>query len=106
MEGFEYIRSKSNIEGININALENLLEKNEYNQYSIKKILNGSIVIFDTNKGKICMVNCVKNYYDILKDYDCADIQRELFNEYKDYTCEKCHKQAINLWKQQKLVKK
>ena len=52
------------------------------------------------------MVNCVKNYYNILKDCDCIDIQRILFDEYKDYTCEECHKQAINLWKQQKLVKR
>lgn len=110
MEGFKFVRSKSNIEGININALEQLLKGNNsngiYNQYSIKKILNRSIIVFDSNKGKICLVNCVNQYYKNLpKGQNCVDVQDSLFGEFKDCTCDCCHREAIKLWKQLKLIK-
>ena len=106
MEGFEYIMSKSNIEGININTLEKLLQNATCNQYSIKKIINSSIIAFDSNKGKICMINCVKNYYNLPDSTECVSTQKCLFGEFKDCSCDKCHLKAIELWKQQKIEKK
>ena len=54
MEGFEYIKNKNTIEGINLNSLEKLLTNKSYNQYAVKKIINNSIIAYDSNKGKLC----------------------------------------------------
>lgn len=105
MEGFNYIRSKSNIEGININTLESLLKNLTCNQYTVKKIINGSIVAFDSNKGRICMINCVNKYYDLPKENDCVEIQKRLCGSYEDWSCDKCHLKAIELWKEQLIDK-
>ena len=106
MEGFEYIKNKNTIEGINLNSLEKLVTNKSYNQYTVKKIINNSIIAYDSNKGKICMVNCVKNYYELREDMDCNEIKRELFDSYSDCNCDKCHLKAIELWKKQKLTKR
>lgn len=82
IEVFEYLKKKSNIEGMDRNDLYNLLKqpgvKKQYKNLVIRSHKDNFIIISDKTQQGNKLLNCVKEYYNKIENTDCYRIRREL----------------------------
>lgn len=108
IEVFEYLKNKSNIEGINKDDLYNLLKspgvKKQYKNLAIRVHKDNFIIILDRTQRAPKLLNCVKEYYNKIENTDCYRIKREIgvYNDIQSVNqnngispCVDCHLKCI-----------
>lgn len=104
IELFGIIEANNLIGDYSLEDLIELLEKNNTNNYSIQLVSKNRIIIKDNVTNTLGKLDCVCNYFDILKK-DCSDIKDDL-NFSQSYNCKDCFKECINKLQNGSLNKK
>ena len=91
IEIFSLMQSKYSINGISIDTLMDLFNRNDHSVYEIGMIGKNKIILKNKEENKFEKLECIHNYFDTDGITDCTDIKEKFCN--KDCSsCKECYK--------------
>ena len=92
IEIFSIMQNNYCINGIDINTLMDLFNKNDNSVYEIGMIGKNKIILKNKEENKFEKLECVCNYFDTNGITDCTDIKEKVLCQKDCCSCKDCYK--------------